>query len=191
MKISRNITPATRAAWRHWLKINHRVATEVWIIFYKKHAKKSGIRYADAVEEAICFGWIDGIVRRLDDDTYEQRFTPRRPGSRWSELNRRRAKKMIADGRVTEVGMARYRTGLKQPKSGMSQLPNQRLVIPGHLRLKLKETQDAWENFTKLPNGYKRMAIRWITAAKRDETRTRRVEEFVRSTAAGGRIGLK
>lgn len=191
MKMVEDITPATRAAWRRWLEINHRVVTEIWLIFYKKRAAKSGIRYADAVEEAICFGWIDGIVRRLDDDTYKQRFTPRRPGSRWSELNRRRAKKMIADGKMTEAGMARYRAGLKQPKSGVSPSPGNRLVIPGYLRLTLKETQDAWENFTKLPNGYKRMAIRWITAAKRDETRTRRVAEFVRLTAAGDRIGLK
>jgi uncharacterized protein YdeI (YjbR/CyaY-like superfamily) len=191
MKITQSITPITRAEWRRWLEKNSRAVAEIWMVFYKKHTGKSCIRYEDAVEEALCFGWIDGIVRRIDAQTYGRRFTPRRAGSEWSELNRRRARKMITDGKMTEAGMTLYRAGLTKPVTGVSPKPADTLVVPSYLKSALQKDNEARRNFAQLPPGYKRMAIRWIMAAKKDETRNRRVEEFVRLTATGKRIGLK
>ena len=95
----------SRAAWRRWLEKHHAAKSEVWIAYYKKHTGKPCVSYEEAVEEALCFGWIDGQVRRLDDDSYAQRFTPRRSGSQWSTVNLRRFERLRAEGRVTAAGL--------------------------------------------------------------------------------------
>ena len=94
----------SRAAWRNWLQKNHKARTEVWLVYYKKHTGKPTVTYDDAVEEALCFGWIDSTVRTIDDERYMQKFTPRRPGSVWSETNIKRARRMIDQGLMTESG---------------------------------------------------------------------------------------
>ena len=98
-----------RRAWRFWLEKNGPRDKEVWVIFYKKHTGKPSVSYEEAVEEAICFGWIDGILRRVDDERYAQKFTPRAEKTVWSETNARRANKMIREGRMTEAGLTKYR----------------------------------------------------------------------------------
>jgi uncharacterized protein YdeI (YjbR/CyaY-like superfamily) len=192
MRITHTVTPASRAEWRRWLIKNHQTSAEIWILFHKKHTGKPSVGYADAVEEALCFGWIDGIIQRIDDETYGRRFTPRKAASRWSELNRRCARKMILDGKMTAVGLAHYEVGLKRPVDRSSGIPTEaEPLVPRYLSQALSRNRQAREQFEKLPPGYKRTALRWIEAAKREETRLRRVEEFVRLTGAGKRIGLK
>jgi uncharacterized protein YdeI (YjbR/CyaY-like superfamily) len=95
-----------RDDWRAWLQDNHSVETEIWLVINKKHAARPGILYKDAVEEALCYGWIDGLARSLDHETYTQRFTPRRPNSNWAESNKLRVRKLIAAGRMTPAGLA-------------------------------------------------------------------------------------
>jgi uncharacterized protein YdeI (YjbR/CyaY-like superfamily) len=97
-----------RAAWRLWLKDNHEVEREVWLLFYKKHARAPSVPYDEAVEEALCYGWIDSMIRRVDDDSYALKFTPRKPGSKWSRSNLARMKRLVEEKRVARAGMVAY-----------------------------------------------------------------------------------
>ena len=115
MKPPKLLQYATRQAWRQWLLQHHSTVSEIWLVYFKKHTGKPSVAYNDAVEEAICFGWIDGLIRRLDDERYMQRYTPRTRNSRWSALNIRRAKAMIRQRLMTEAGMAAFKTGKPLP----------------------------------------------------------------------------
>jgi uncharacterized protein YdeI (YjbR/CyaY-like superfamily) len=97
-----------REAWRDWLSRNHKTGKQVWLTLYKKDSGKHGVSYEEAVEEALCFGWIDSAIRRVDGESYAQKFTPRKPGSRWSDSNRARVRRLIDEGRMTEAGIAAY-----------------------------------------------------------------------------------
>ncbi|MFZ1685347.1 MAG: YdeI/OmpD-associated family protein [Candidatus Zixiibacteriota bacterium] len=191
MKITSMITPRNRAEWRQWLAKNHKTVTEVWIGFFKKHTGKSCVSYEEAVEEGLCFGWIDGIVQRYDDERYAQRFTPRRKGSKWSELNLKRVRQLTAAGLMTDAGLEAAAKGIASAGQTEKKSESNRIVVPTYLREALAKNKKAQANFAALPPGYKRLAIKWITAAKKDETRDRRVSEFVRLTAANERIGMK
>jgi len=106
MEIGETIYVTTAAGFREWLQVNHTAKTEIWLIQYKKATKKPSINYIEAVEEAICFGWIDGFEKGMDAERYATRFTPRRPKSNWTETNKQRARRLIAEGRMTEAGLA-------------------------------------------------------------------------------------
>jgi uncharacterized protein YdeI (YjbR/CyaY-like superfamily) len=191
MKITSMITPRNRAEWRLWLVKNHRTVSEIWIGFYKKHTGKSCVSYVEAVEEGLCFGWIDGIVQRYDDERYVQRFTPRRKGSKWSDLNLKRVRQLTAAGLMTDAGLEAVAKGMTSAGQTEKKPVSNRIVVPAYLKEALAMNKRAQANFVTLPPGYKRTAIKWITAAKKIETRDRRVSEFVRLTAANQRIGLK
>jgi uncharacterized protein YdeI (YjbR/CyaY-like superfamily) len=138
----------TRSEWRAWLQSSYQSKNEIWLIFYKKHTRKPSLAYNDAVEEAICFGWIDSIVKRLDDQKYAQKFTPRKARSKWSLLNIQRAQKMIAEGKMTSAGLLFY----EQIKSGSNKIVQQKikqkdLVIPMDLAEALSHNKVAQENF--------------------------------------------
>lgn len=105
MKTTKKLYVKSRDEWRSWLQNNHAAEKEIWLIYYKKHTGKPRIPYDDAVEEALCFGWIDSIVKRIDDEKYIQKYTPRKDKSIWSELNKKRTEKMIKQGRMTEAGL--------------------------------------------------------------------------------------
>src|SRR5207248_6123233 len=107
MEIGTTLYVKDRRQWRSWLARHHRTAPEIWLIYYKKHSGRPRIPYEDAVEEALCFGWIDSIVKAIDGETFAQKFTPRRDSSKWSALNRRRVRKLIQEGRMTEAGLAK------------------------------------------------------------------------------------
>jgi uncharacterized protein YdeI (YjbR/CyaY-like superfamily) len=150
------------------------------------------LEYADAVEEALCFGWIDGLVRTVDQAYYAQRFTPRRPGSKWSELNRARFAKLLREGRVTEAGLAKS----PPPTSLESAAPHERAAgtaaaVPADFRRALRASPAAWRTFDSLAPSYRRLYLKWIAAAKRETTRARRIEEAVGLLTAGKKLGLK
>jgi uncharacterized protein YdeI (YjbR/CyaY-like superfamily) len=113
MEEAQTIYAKDRKEWRSWLQKNHQSKDHIWLIYYKKHTGQTSITYTDAVEEAICFGWIDGQIKKIDDDRYMQRFTPRTSKSRWSELNIDRAEKMIKLGNMTESGLNTFNKGMK------------------------------------------------------------------------------
>lgn len=107
MEIPKTLHASNRDAWRAWLDRHHETEQEIWLVFYKKHTGKPGVSYEDAVEEALCFGWIDSIVRRIDDERYAQKFGPRKANSKWSESNKRRVRKMMEEGKMTAAGLAK------------------------------------------------------------------------------------
>jgi uncharacterized protein YdeI (YjbR/CyaY-like superfamily) len=190
MREIKTLLVTTRAQWRRWLARHGASKTEIWLIFFKKHTGKPSLSYDDAVEEALCCGWIDSIVRRRDDETYIQKFTPRRAGSKWSALNMRRVRKLVRAGLMTEAGLAVMGDALTKKESAPAEKTPKAPVVPSDVKRAVAEA-DAASEFKKLPSGYVRMCLKWIDAAKRPETRARRIVEFVMLTAQGKRIGLK
>ncbi len=179
-----------RAEWRAWLEENHAREREVWLVYYKKHAGRARIPYDDAVEEALCFGWIDSTVRKLDEDRFLQRFTPRKARSNWCESNVRRARRLIAEGLMTKAGLDAIAEGAldaefaPRPKS-------KEVEVPRFVADALKKTKRAWENFNSLAPSYRREYVDWVTQAKRAETRERRLAEAARLLSENKKLGMK
>jgi uncharacterized protein YdeI (YjbR/CyaY-like superfamily) len=169
-----------RKQWRSWLAKNGTQAKEIWLIYPKKHSGKIRIPYDHAVEEALCFGWIDGITGKLDADRYVQRFTPRRPASRWSPINIRRARKLIAAGQMTASGLQAFR-----PERKAEAHPTE---LPAALQEMFQKRATAWENFQHFPPFYRRMTIAWVASARKDETRMRRLDKLIESSTENRRI---
>ena len=193
MEISQTLHVTTREAWRAWLEQNHDRESEIWLIFYKKHSGQPRLPYDDAVEEALCFGWIDSTLKRMDDEKYAQKFTPRRNTNKWSELNKRRATRMIQTGRMTPAGLAKLGDALAtQPGvetgSGGRKRP---LELPKDLQQTLMTNPVAWENFNRLAPSHRRNYVGWILDAKRDETRQRRLQEAIQLLAQNKKLGMK
>ena len=178
MEIRKTLNVTSREEWRVWLTRHYQSETEVWLIFYKKHSGQPRIPYDHAVEEALCFGWIDSIVKRIDDEKFAQKFTPRRDGSRWSALNKQRLRKLIREGRMTEAGLVKVdRTTLNErprakPSAGDTDIPR---VVKQALMANAK----AWKNFRSLTASRRNAYIRLITDAKTEETRERRVQQAI------------
>lgn len=169
---------ASRDQWRVWLERNHTREKEVWLIHYKKHTGKSGIAYEDAIEEALCFGWIDGLLQRIDEDRYALRYSPRRKNSIWSETNKRRAKRMVEQGRMTPAGLAKIRQA-KESGEWYQAEARERLDVPPDLEQALAIDKHAGEKFKELTPSRKKQFLYWIASAKKEETRRRRIEELL------------
>jgi len=179
-----------RAAWRAWLEEHHACEREVWLVYYKKHTGRPRIPYEDAVEEALCFGWIDSTVRRLDEDSYLQRFTPRKGKSNWCESNVVRARRLIAEGRMTKAGLDKIAAGALEAE--FAPRPKSKEVeVPRFVSSALRKTPKAWENFRALAPSYRREYVNWITQAKREETRDRRLAEAARLLSENKKLGTK
>ncbi|HVW22408.1 MAG TPA: YdeI/OmpD-associated family protein [Opitutaceae bacterium] len=180
------------AAFRAWLEKNHAAAAELQVGFYKKGSGKGGMTYFEAVEEALCFGWIDGTIRRLDEERYTHRFTPRRKKSVWSLVNVARAKALLQAGRMRAAGIAAFeaRKAARTGVYGYEQGPRKDPVLPRALERIFRADRGAWEKWRALPPGYRRTATRWVLCAKREATRRRRLGQLMRLTRAGRRLGL-
>ncbi len=189
MRITETLYITNRDDWRVWLKKNQDTKKEIWLIYYKKHTGKRRIPYDDAVEEALCFGWIDSTVQRIDDEKYAQKFTPRRKKSRWSELNIRRAKKMIRAGKMTGAGLARFNE-MKNNEKELRDGRSKKLVIPLAFKRALAKNKKALGNFENFAAGYRRMYIEWIAAAKKDETREKRIRQVIEWSARNRKPGM-
>jgi uncharacterized protein YdeI (YjbR/CyaY-like superfamily) len=167
-----------RKDWRKWLGKNHKKKNEVWLIYYKRHTKKPRIPYDDAVEEALCYGWIDSIVRRIDDEKYAQKYTPRRPGSKWSKSNIERANKMIKQKKMTGAGLVLFKE-VRLEEMLQTRKVKKKFVIPPDLKNALAKNKKALKNFTGFADSYKRTYILYIMDAKREDTRVRRINRIV------------
>ena len=174
--------PKTRAEWREWLAANHAVSTGTWLILIKKGAKLAGITYTEAVEEALCFGWIDSRPGTLDAQLYRLYMSPRKPGSVWSKLNKERIRKLVKEGQMTAVGLAKIEAA---KKDGSWKILDKidRLVMPADLLEQLSSNPEAKRNFEGFSTSSKKIILFWIASAKRDETRQKRIEETVRLAA--------
>ena len=169
-----------RDEWRAWLETNHATASELWLVIYKKHTGKVGVAYEEAVEEALCFGWIDGVMHRIDDEKYALRFSPRKKNSVWSESNKRRVAKLIKQGCMTEAGLAKVNEAKANGEWQAAAQREDTPKIPDDLDRALKANRQAQRNFDRLAPSHKRQYLYWIDSAKRDETRQRRIQETIR-----------
>lgn len=180
-----------RADWRAWLEENHARETEVWLIYYKKHTGRPSVSYDDAVEEALCFGWIDSTARRLDEERYTQRYTPRKDTGNWSEPNRRRVRKLIEAGMMTEAGMLKIDEGILDAPPEEMGTKKKELEVPQFFKDALMKRRKAWDNFNGLAPSYRREYVAWITDAKREDTRERRLKEAVCLLSENKRLDMK
>ena len=186
----RRYTPRSRSSWRRWLSSNHDRVGAVWVVFYKNHAGKPTLSYSDAVEEALCFGWIDGMKKRIDDERYMHRFTPRKPGSTWSETNRKRVERLRASGAMTSAGQRlvdeakRRRTWNWRPDAARSEM------APAFAAA-LEADPDARAFWNTLTTAQQGRFITWIGIAKRDSTRDRRIAESLELLRRGERLGMR
>ena len=175
----------TRTEWRTWLRRNHTSSPGVWVVCHKEHTGVPSIPYEDLVREALCFGWIDSLIKRLDDDRYARKVTPRKPSSKWSELNRRRWAELDAAGRLDAAGKAAAPTGNSYaPRPVIPELP-------AYIAKAFKTKPRAWAFFNHLPARERRSFVVWIHMAKREETRERRIREALDLLARGEKLGLK
>ena len=179
----------SRAQWHAWLQKHHASAAEIWLVFHKRHTGTQGVDREASIEEALCFGWIDSLVRRLDDERYVVKFTPRKPDSRWSDVNRRRYASLGKRGLLEPPGLANAPTGKRA--YALRQRRALDAPVPRDIERALKADPAAWRFFATLAPSYRRAYVGWIDAAKRDETRQRRLREAVDRLARGEKLGLK
>ena len=180
-----------RDQWRDWLSRHHATEVEVWLIFYKKETCKPTIGYEDAVEEALCFGWIDSIIKKIDAEKYARKFTPRKKKSKWSGLNKKRANKMIKEGRMTDVGLAKIQIAKRAGLWDQDGRPQISFDVPLEFAKALAQNKKAKENFDNLAPSYRKQYIGWIAVAKRAETKKRRIEESLILLEKGKKLGMK
>lgn len=174
-----------RQQWRKWLAQHHASSPGVWLVFYKAHTGVKSITYDEAVREALCFGWIDSLVKRLDDDRYAFKITPRKPTSKWSDLNRKRWGELKAAGLLTPSGLVAAPTS--DTYAAKPAIPE----LPTYIAKALRADSKAWQFFRDLAPTYRRHFVAWIHTAKRPETREKRIRESIRLLASGKKLGLK
>jgi len=179
------LTLTTRRQWRTWLTRHHTSSPGIWLVFHKAHTGVKSIAYEDTVREALCFGWIDSLVKRLDDDRYALKVTPRKPTSKWSNLNRKRWRELKEAGVLTPAGLAAAPTN--NTYAARPVIPE----LPVYIATALKKNPRAWEFFQQLAPTYRRNFVVWIHMAKRPETREKRIRESISLLAAGQKLGLK
>lgn len=179
----------SQSDFRKWLEKNHAKEKELLIGFYKKNSGKPSITYPEALDEALCFGWIDGVKKKLSDEAYVQRFTPRKPGSIWSNINCGHVERLKKLGRMAPAGLAAY--ALRDPKkTGVYSFENRPRELSAAYNKIFQANKKAWDFFEKQPAGYKRLMIFRVMEAKQEETQRRRLAQLIETSAQGMRIGL-
>ena len=168
-----------RHEWRRWLVKNHEKESEIWLVFYKVKVKKESVKYEEAVEEALCFGWIDSLVKRIDDEKHMQKYTPRKPKSNWSARNKARVEKLIKAGSMTAIGLGKIEIAKRDGSWDKLNSVDIRLEIPPDLEVALKKQPAARKNYDNLPPSRKKQFLWWIQSAKRDATRQKRIKETI------------
>ncbi|HUF35982.1 MAG TPA: YdeI/OmpD-associated family protein [Gemmatimonadales bacterium] len=178
------------AEWRAWLERNHTSATALVVRCRKAHVRGPGLTYPEALDEALCFGWIDGVRRRVDDDSFSIRFSPRRPGSIWSAVNIRRVGELEAGDRMRPAGRGAFAARTERRSRVYSYENRGTTELDPAYRRRLQADPEAWAYFQARPPGYRRTSIFWVMEAKREETRLRRLDILLRCSAAGKPIPL-
>ncbi|HEU0072994.1 MAG TPA: YdeI/OmpD-associated family protein [Dehalococcoidia bacterium] len=180
MDVGETLYVTNAPSWRAWLKANHTTVPEIWLVFYTKASGKPSIPYGDAVDEALCFGWIDSIVKKYGPEGRAQRFTPRRPGSKLSEMNKERARRMVAAGRMTQAGLDAIGDVLNEP-----------FVIPDDILAALQVDEAAWRNFQAFPESYQRIRVGFVDGSRgRRDVFEQRLAYLVRMSAQNKRFGM-
>jgi uncharacterized protein YdeI (YjbR/CyaY-like superfamily) len=177
----------TPAEFRAWLEEHHETAGEVWVGYYKKATGKPTMTWSEAVDEALCFGWIDGKVQRMDEQRHRQRFTPRRPRSNWSAVNIAKIAELRAQGRMTPAGEAAF-AARRADGSPYSYERRHEAAFDADQEAEFRGSQSAWEWFNAQSPSYRTMATFWVVSAKRPETRARRLVTLIECSAEGRRV---
>lgn len=180
MNITKTLSVTNKEEWRKWLEKHYKTESEIWLIYYKKDSGRERISYNDAVEEALCFGWIDSTVKGIDKEKYAQRFSPRKQKSLYSQSNRERLKRLIKEGKVIQ-DVVDIRGALLYKQN----------AIPKDILNALQENTDAWRNFQKFPDGYKRIRIAYIDGARgRPKEFKKRLNYFITMTVKNKQFGF-
>ena len=180
--------PATLPEWRQWLSENHKRETEVWLTYHKKHTGKSSVSYEDSVQEALCWGWIDSLIKRMDDDRYARKFTPRKPDSQWSVSNIKRVRKLKKENRLQPAGR-----GVIPEKVFTGKIANREpdTQMCSEFSDALAANEVARQNFERMTEKQQNLFVRWINAAKQTATRQKRSEEAIKLLNEGKKLGMK
>ena len=180
---------STQSLFRQWLAKNHARSAELWVGFHKKNSGKKSITYAEALDEALCFGWIDGVRKSVDESSYTIRFTPRRSKSIWSRVNTERAEELSKLGRMQPSGREAF--ALRDPqRSGIYSFETSPRKLAAAYESKFRANKKAWEYFQNQPPGYRKLATFFVMSAKKDETRLRRLEKLISDSAEARRLGI-
>ncbi|HXW95883.1 MAG TPA: YdeI/OmpD-associated family protein [Nitrososphaerales archaeon] len=182
--------PGGPAGWVHWLREHHLDRQGVWLIFHRQNTGTKSISYSESLDGALAYGWIDSIIRKLDDTRYARKFTPRRPGSVWSKSNSERVQELLRQGKMTRWGLDAYekRNG---EVSLLERFSKGEVAVPAEFEAALRLNQRAWKNYQRMAPSYRRRYLLWISGAKRPETRRKRIAEAVQLIAENSKDLLK
>lgn len=180
-----------RENWRRWLRKNYKTSKEACVVHYKKASGKKGLALHDGVNEAICFGWIDGKLKNIDKDRFVVRYSPRQKNSVWSKINKDRAEELIRQGKMTKAGLAAIEVAKASGAWDSAYTNKKRESIPADLRKELLKDKTACENFKEFANTYRNMYIGWIKGAKTAETRAKRIKEVVKKSLENTKPGIE
>jgi len=180
---------ATPAALRAWFKKNHAKAAELLLCYWKVDSGQPSVTWPQSVDEALCVGWIDGVRKRIDDERYTIRFTPRRPGSVWSQVNVKRVPELVAEGRMQPAGLEVFEARGEKHQHGYS-FSDRAEQFPPPIEATFRAAASAWSYFEQQPPGYRRAVIHWVTSAKQEATQQKRLATLIEDSAAGRRLGV-
>ncbi len=182
----------TNRDWENWLRENHEKESELWLVYYKKHTGKTSIAYENSVQTALCYGWIDSLIKKLDEDRFARKFSPRKEDSVWSESNKKRVEILMAAGKMKPAGMKLVEAAKQNGNWDKIILPPKiDLTIPEDFEAALKNVPQAEQFFEELPKSHKKQYLVWIKMAKRAETRERRIKKSVEMLLEKKKLGLK
>ena len=187
----RSFQAKSRADWHDWLEKNHNRKREIWLVYFKKHISKPTITYMDSVEEAICFGWIDGIKKRIDDEKYAHRFTVRNVKSKWSPHNIRLAEKMIKEKKMKSVGLTFFEQKIEYDNEFIKARASKEFILTPEIKQVLKNNEKAWSNFKKLAPSYQKQYVGWLISAKKEATKQKRLKEAIKLLEQNRKLGMK
>jgi uncharacterized protein YdeI (YjbR/CyaY-like superfamily) len=196
MKEQEYIHFGKREEFRDWLQKNNEISPGIWVVFYKKNLKKDCLKYPELLEEVLCFGWIDSLIKKIDDNKYARKITPRTNIKKWSELNKKIVSALITSGKMTPAGLNKIESYFDKGKVDWGDKTSEKKAIekidvPDFIVSQLSQNEPALMNFNNLAPTYKRHYILWITGAKRDETVQNRLKESIELLKENRKLGLK
>jgi len=190
MELDRALYFKNSREWRKWLERNYDRENEAWLIHYKKRSGKSGVSYSEALDEALCFGWIDSRLKRIDEERFVLKYSPRKSKSVWSKVNKERAERLIEAGRMTDAGLAKIEEAKESGLWDTAYTNKVRERMPSDLKKALLTDKNSWNNFQGFANSYRNMYIGWVNGAKTEETRNRRIVEVVKRSLMNKKPGI-
>jgi uncharacterized protein YdeI (YjbR/CyaY-like superfamily) len=181
-----------RSEWRDWLAANHDKETEIWLVYYKKAIGIPSIQYGESLDEALCYGWVDSLIKKIDEQRYARKFTPRKDDSKWSLVNKKRVEQLIQEGRMSEHGMKKVEAAKHSGRwDSPVQKPKLDFTMPADFAEALRNNPEAEAAFKGLAASHQKQYLAWIITAKRPETKKKRITESIQLLSEGKKLGLR